>query len=100
MVCARWSGVVGQGRWRTELLCCGEVVGCRRKEVGGREKAFVGEVARPITSPTIAATAYHGSNEGGGANEEEDVMEVVRVNNQVVPRMRTVQGGAGWSSSE
>jgi hypothetical protein len=28
-------------------------------------------------------------------NEEEDVMGVVRVNNQVVPQMRTVQGGAG-----
>jgi hypothetical protein len=28
-----------------ELLCCGEVVGCRRKEVGEREKAFVGDVA-------------------------------------------------------
>jgi hypothetical protein len=33
----------------------------------------------------IAVAAYHGPNEGGDANEDEDVMEVVRVNNQVVP---------------
>jgi hypothetical protein len=43
----------------------------------------------------IAEAANHGANEGGDMNEEEDVMGVVRVNNQVVPQMRTVQGGAG-----
>ena len=48
----------------------------------------------------IAVASYHGPNEGGDANEDEDVMEVVRVNNQVVPRMRTVKGGAGCFSSE
>jgi hypothetical protein len=55
----------------------------------------------------IAVAAYHGPNEGGEVSEKEDVMdvmevevEVVRVNNQVVPRKRTVQGGAGWQSSE
>jgi hypothetical protein len=31
--------------WWKDFLCCDEVVGCRRKEVGGREKAFVGDVA-------------------------------------------------------
>jgi hypothetical protein len=62
---------------------------------------------RPITRPMIAVAAYHGPNEGGEVSEKEDVMdvmevevEVVRVNNQVVPRKRTVQGGAGWQSSE
>jgi hypothetical protein len=51
----------------------------------------------------IAVAAYHGPNEGGVANEKEDVMDVmkvVRVNNQVVPRIRTVRGGAGWQGSE
>ena len=43
----------------------------------------------------IAEAANHGANEGGDTNEEGDVMGVVRVNNQVVPQMRTVQGGAG-----
>jgi hypothetical protein len=43
----------------------------------------------------VAEAANHGANEGGDTNEEEDVMGVVRVNNQVVPQMRTVQGGAG-----
>jgi hypothetical protein len=48
----------------------------------------------------IAVAGYHGPNEGGEVSEKEDVMdvmevevevEVVRVNNQVVPRKRTVQ---------
>jgi hypothetical protein len=43
----------------------------------------------------IAEAANHVASEGGDGNEEEDVIGVVRVNNQVVPRMRTVQGGAG-----
>ena len=48
----------------------------------------------------IAVAAYHGPNEGGDANEDEDVMEVVRVNNQVVPRMRAVQDAPGCQCSE
>jgi hypothetical protein len=43
----------------------------------------------------IAEAANHVANEGGDTNEEEYVMGVVRVNSQVVPSMRTVQGGAG-----
>jgi hypothetical protein len=38
----------------------------------------------------IAVAAYHGPNEGGDANEEQNVMEVVRVDNQVVFQMRTL----------
>jgi len=37
-------------------------------------------MSRPITRATIAAAAYHDANEGGDANEEQDVMEGMRDN--------------------
>lgn len=40
--------------------------------MGGKE--LLRATSRLITRPMIAATAYHGANEGGEANEEQVVM--------------------------
>lgn len=48
----------------------------------------------------IAVAACHGRNEDGDVSEEQDVMGMMRVNNQEVPQMHTVQGGAGRRSGE